>query len=531
MTLEAARGFLAAKPQKTRPAVSPERITADALLTFAQAVATRILGKQAASMEHLRPLAEQLIEMLRAVLGEREPVKFVAHAAVQHGKSTLLQAFVLFALRLCPWLRIGYASYAADIAQDKMWVCRDLAESFGVRLRPEAQRRDKWLVLGGGYVQAHGLIGGQWTGGGFEIILMDDLYKGPEEADSGAHRRKLEAAFDSQIETRGAERLNLGCVMARWHPRDLSGVLTGRGWLYICLAALGPGDIALAPAFMSLRKLLELRDGGTDAEGKRVEPMPRRWWFALYQGRPQVDGAKIFDPAHLVTYDRLPEGSWVEGLGIDAAYGARARHNRSAIVPWRRYIHEPRVLYLGADDVWLGHEVLELFACRVAEVQIRRAGGPRLRPPKSVAEIETKWREQLNQENVRRARRLPARWYGSSSEVGAAGLFTGFGGLVKGLLASVDKLARGQGAHVSPMVGGFTSAWSEGRLRWPAVESEHVAMLRAQCEDFTGAGDEDDDGVDAAVAGHDEIAVPAGRGDRASVRAAGSFGYSGAREA
>jgi hypothetical protein len=77
----------------------------------------------------------------------------------------------------------------------------------------------------------------------------------------------------------------------------------------------------------------------------------------------------------------------------------------------------------------------------------------------------------------------------------------------------VDKLARAQ-------AGGYVSCWGEGRVRWPAnlaalgpyrapwADFSHVDRLRTQHEDFTGSDGDEDDGVDAAVAGHDIAGIP-----------------------
>ena len=40
-------------------------------------------------------------------------------------------------------------------------------------------------------------------------------------------------------------------------------------------------------------------------------------------------------------------------------------------------------------------------------------------------------------------------------------------------------------------------------MHWPEHEDEHATAIRIQHEDFTGAPSDDDDGVDAAVSGHD----------------------------
>jgi hypothetical protein len=98
----------------------------------------------------------------------------------------------------------------------------------------------------------------------------------------------------------------------------------------------------------------------------------------------------------------------------------------------------------------------------------------------------------------------------------------GYGARVEAVRAAVDKLARAQAR-------GYVSCWGEGRVRWPARGGEHVDRLRTQHVDFTGSDGDEDDGVDAAVAGHDIAGIPPPRVLGASegrALAAGGDGWS-----
>jgi hypothetical protein len=527
MSLEAARLFLAAgeaRAQQYTAVRTAEESTAreieddGGLVAYAQRIARRRDPNKAAPMHHLAPIAARCEAAERAMRGQAPPVYAVMHAAVQHGKSSLLQAFILRTLRRNPRARIGYASYAKDIAEERTWVCRELAHGEGIRVHPSSAKKSQWHTVEGGYVRAGGVIGGQWTGYPFDIFIIDDPYSGPEQADSAAHRAKVEAAIDQKILTRGYETMSVLLNTARWGPNDISAFFIRAGWPYICLPAIRKDEHgvehALWPEVVPLHALLAKRDGRPARDGQpAIKAIPRRTWASLYQGRPQADGSRIFDPSHLVLYDRLPDGPYLEAIGIDVAYGAKARHDRSALVAWRRYVNEPRALYLA--EAWIGHEVVEMFACRVAAAQIRRSGGPRLPLPASTAEIEDgdalagrpPWRSQLGRPEVKRARRTLALWYASGTEAGGASVLRSHGANVHVVPAGIDKLARAQGGYVDPEIGGFTSTWSEGRIRWPLHEDEHVQAIRVQHEDFTGATSDDDDGVDATVAGHDAVQV------------------------
>lgn len=483
------------------------------LIAYANRLARRRDPARAAKMDHLAPIAERCELAERAMLGERPRIEAVMHAAVQHGKTSLLQAFVLRTLRRYPRARIGYVAFNSDRAEGKMWECRELAFGEGIRIHPTFNTKREWRTVEGGIVRAGGILDGSWTGGGFDILILDDLYSGPVEADSAAHRAKIERQFDDVIMTRlqglgGRISTSVLVNMARWNPYDLSGVLIRRGWRYVCLPAIDGHGRPLWPEVKPLAELLALRDGRpASGEEPAIAPIPRRTWAALYQGRPVAEGSHVFDPAHLVTYDRLPEGAYIEAVGVDAAYGAKARNDRSALVTWRRYAAEPRTLYL--VESWIGHEAISLFACRAAELQIRRAGGPSLVLPKDTLAIEAPggWRAQFARPDVARARRILGLWYAAGTEKAAESLLTSYGAAVRVAPAGIDKKARAEGGYVDPLIGGYTSTWSEGLIRWPAHEDQHAQAIRIQHEDFTGSPNDDDDGVDAAVAGHDAVQV------------------------
>jgi hypothetical protein len=82
----------------------------------------------------------------------------------------------------------------------------------------------------------------------------------------------------------------------------------------------------------------------------------------------------------------------------------------------------------------------------------------------------------------------------------------------------VDKLARAQS-------GGYAAAWAEGRIAVPRarlIEGGHLERFIRAHQDFTGQDGCEDDEVDAAVAAHDLLALPAlGLGDAHAVGAGG----------
>lgn len=495
------------------------------LLAFAARFARARNPKWCADFSHLAPIAEGLEEAFRCYKERRtKGIKQVSHAAVQHGKTTLLQAFVLWCLRQDPHIRIGYGSFNNERAEDKMWQSREVAHRLGIDLNPRAATKTKWYTEKGGFVYAGGVVGGTWTGDGLDIIVTDDLYKGKEEADSGAWRAKVEGAFDDVIMTRGQDWTSWIVNMARWNPQDLSGVLIRRGWPYVCLPAIDEEGRALWPSVVSLEKLLTLRDGDL---ARGIAPIPRRTWWSLYQGRPRDEEGKIFDVAHLMTYASLPESPYVEGGGLDLAYGAKRQNDRSAYTVFRRYASDPRRLY--RVECHSAQQAIELYAMRVAEVQLRRGGLAKGLPiPRALSDAEP-WVKRMTEPEMLRARRVPFVWYTSTTEEGTARILVPWGAKVEARRAGVDKLARAQGNYAPPGAGGYTAAWAEGRIVVPAVEDQHGERWRISHEDFTGLDGCEDDEVDGAVAAHDKLAVPSGGPSTGGARTVGGWAF-GSRE-
>ncbi len=497
MTIAAARAFRAARPSVALPPPPTE-----SLIRCAERFARWEDAKHTASMRHLQPLADVCEEAFSAIRRERAPVFAVSAFPVQHGKTTLLQAFVLYVLRHWPSAKIGYGSFNADRAEGKMLKVRMAAEAEGIRLTPGRATLSEWWTEAGGLVYAGGIVGGKWTGQGFDLLILDDLYKGTEEADSPAHRAKVMTQIDDSIMTRAQDWTSVIVNMARWNPHDASGELVKRGWRYVCRPAIDGDGEALAPWMVSKERLLALRDGRPESPGQpRILAIPRRTWWSLYQGSPVPETGRIFEPEQLATYDRLPDGAYSEALGLDLAYGAQRQHDRSAYTVFRRYVSDPRRLYRVECDS--RHTKVELYSARIGEAQLRRGGGIftlRSRVPKSMIEIAA-WQELLRAPEVRAARRIPALWYRNTVEAGAADMMINYGAAVEGRLAKIDKLARAQ-------AGGYTSAWSEGRIVVPAREDEHGERWRIAHEGFTGGEGCEDDEVDGAVAAHDLLAVP-----------------------
>lgn len=500
MSLDAVRAFLAAEPPREMGTPSDD----GGLVRYAERVARKRDPMHALPVHHLAPIARSHERCEEAIFArdpnKAPPIFEVHHAPVQHGKTSLLQADILRTLRRNPRAWLAYAAYNQDTAVAKVYEVRQLAEGEGIRVDRNFDTATEFRTVEGGGIVCGGIVGGPWTSRGFDKVYVDDPYKTAQDAFSAAWRTSVENAFWTAIWTRRRPWTSIFVNAARWHPNDLSGVLIKRGWRYVRLPAVGDRGETLWPERWPLAELLAIRDGrpATDST-PRIDPVPAWVWASLYQGLPRPEGGKVFEPSTWPRYDELPSGPYVEAMGLDLAYGAKDRHDHSALVVGRRYEKDRRRIYLvEADD---RAEGVELYGCRVAEVQVRRAGGPQLHLPRSPGDIALSWMPQVLRDDVRLAGRIACRWYTSTTEAGTAALLASYGARVDAVRAAVDKLARVQ-------ANGYQSAASEGRILVPARASQAMLNLLRSHDEFTGAEGDFDDPVDAACAMHDLLALP-----------------------
>jgi predicted phage terminase large subunit-like protein len=143
-----------------------------------------------------------------------------------------------------PETRFLSASYGASLAERDAVRSRDLLRSTWYRerwpfveLKADVNRSNRYENTLSGYRAATG-IGGEATGEGGDVIIVDDPHK-LEEAMSQSARARVLDWHDGTLATRfnnpstGVEVV----VMQRLHERDLSGHLIERGFTHLCLPA------------------------------------------------------------------------------------------------------------------------------------------------------------------------------------------------------------------------------------------------------------------------------------------------------
>ncbi len=296
---------------------------------------------------HHRLVAEALERVMRYVeTGGREGIgRLLIFLPPRHGKTQLAsKIFPAWALGRNPDLRVILVSYGADLAVENSRAVRDLIRDeryqavFGalsaaetpVQLSEESRSAQSWALAGrrGGLMAAG--VGGAITGKGAHLLVLDDLFKNRDEAESAASRDRVWAWWQSTAYTRLEQGGAVVGMMTRWHPDDWAGRLlramaedpAADRYEVICLPALAEGEASLDEQARGLRDgvWVNTRDPLGREEGAALWPekydeedlariranIGPYEWAALYQQRPYAREGHFFKREWFVVTERPP---------------------------------------------------------------------------------------------------------------------------------------------------------------------------------------------------------------------------------
>jgi hypothetical protein len=331
-----------------------------------------------------------LIDQAFARIAAGERLQVMLTMPPRHGKSQRASRWgPLWYLRRHPTHRVMLASYGADLADDHgRWVrdqLREYADTLGITLNPASHAANRFDLeaprgssVRGGMVTAG--VGGGLTGKGFNLGVIDDPFKGHDDASSPAQRERVWEWYRSVFFTRRAPGASIILINTRWHEDDLSGRLLAHEphrWLQIDLPAIADSpDDALGrsigdPLWPDQYDAAELADT-RESVGERV-------WYALYQQKPRPLEGGVWKWAW-ITGNRLTLEAW-PGItptrvvvAVDHAGGDSVRNDEVGLVSAARdadgdlYVLDDRSRTMGADT-W-GTEVCKLAIDRQADAII-----------------------------------------------------------------------------------------------------------------------------------------------------------------
>lgn len=289
---------------------------------------------------HHRLIAEALEKVAR-----RELMRLAISIPPQFGKSTLATLnFIAWYMGRFPQRHIIFATYSTTFAEEWGASVRTLVTSapfkaifpkFSLRT---GQKGKGLMVTGHGGKVA--FIGRQAGGSGkpADLIVLDDLLKNEQEAESPTIRKELHGFFDKVVTARVRNNTAIIQIATRWHEDDEIGrqcdvdhpdrlkdehgqVLDydpSRRWVFLNLpAVLKPGRVADALGIKPEPQTdpLVVKAFGTDplaslwpgefslrllAEKAVANPVA---FNALYMGKPSPDDGYYFKAEWLLEYD------------------------------------------------------------------------------------------------------------------------------------------------------------------------------------------------------------------------------------
>jgi predicted phage terminase large subunit-like protein len=280
----------------------------------------------------------------------------------RHGKSELVSKyFPAWYLGLHHEHRIMLASYGDEFSATWGRRSRDILAEwgpklYGVSVSDASAAANRWDLHKhrGGMITAG--VGGQVTGHGAHVMIIDDPQKDRREADSQTMRDQVWTWFTDTIYPRLEPRGKIILCMQRWHHDDLAGRLLKASenggmsdrWHVLSLPAIAeeddpmgrlPGE-ALWPERFPVDELDRIRAN-----------MSPRGWISQYQQRPAPEAGATFRAEWQgYRYRELPQLQR-KVMAIDTAYKTGVANDFSVIETWGQSINAYPLVDVWRDQV------------------------------------------------------------------------------------------------------------------------------------------------------------------------------------
>ena len=263
-------------------------------------------------------LSELLIDLLQQV-ADGQLTRLIVCCPPRHGKSQLVsRLFPAYWVSRHPEHFCAIASYSSELAYAHSREARHYFRLTGHALSKDSAAVGNWLTPQRGGCIAAG-VRGPFTGKGYNLGIIDDPYKGPEDAKSALQRERLIDWLKSVWFTRAEPGLTADgallpaaqvVVQTRWDHHDMTAWLLEQEaeenpehWTVLNLPAIAePISIAM-PIPPTCTRVPDWRQPGEPLCPERVplEVLQRirtrlgsYWWNALYQQRPSPAEGLLF---------------------------------------------------------------------------------------------------------------------------------------------------------------------------------------------------------------------------------------------
>jgi predicted phage terminase large subunit-like protein len=263
-------------------------------------------------------LSELLIDLLQQV-ADGELTRLIVCCPPRHGKSQLVsRLFPAYWVSRHPELFCAIASYSGELAYAHSREARHYYRITGHALSKDSAAVGNWLTPQRGGCIAAG-VRGPFTGKGYNLGIIDDPYKGPEDAKSALQRERLIDWLKSVWFTRAEPGLTAEgallpaaqvVVQTRWDHHDMTAWLLEQEaeenpehWTVLNLPAIAEPEAIPMQIPHTCTKVVDWRQPGEPLCPERVPldvlqrirtRLGSYWWNALYQQRPSPAEGLLF---------------------------------------------------------------------------------------------------------------------------------------------------------------------------------------------------------------------------------------------
>jgi predicted phage terminase large subunit-like protein len=263
-------------------------------------------------------LSELLIDLLQQV-ADGQLTRLIVCCPPRHGKSQLVsRLFPAYWVSRHPELFCAIASYSGELAYAHSREARHYYRLTGHALSKDSAAVGNWLTPQRGGCIAAG-VKGPFTGKGYNLGIIDDPYKGPEDAKSALQRERLIDWLKSVWFTRAEPGLTAEgallpaaqvVVQTRWDHHDMTAWLLEQEsqenpehWTVLNLPAIAEPEAISMQIPHTCTKVADWRQPGEPLCPERVPldvlqrirtRLGSYWWNALYQQRPSPAEGLLF---------------------------------------------------------------------------------------------------------------------------------------------------------------------------------------------------------------------------------------------
>ena len=263
------------------------------------------------------------------------------HAPPQYGKSIIMsKRFPLWLMVNNPLLRVVIVTYNEDFAAGFYDALRSAVHEVsqvvpGFELTGNISAglvtKERAAINDGTRSIVFATIGTGFTGKGCDVVIIDDPYRGLEDAMSPAYRKTVESFFDNKLFPRINEQTDIYLMYHAWAQGDIGDyAVTKYGFTPYRFAAIADGG-ENDPTGREVGELLSPMRTVEHLES--LEAADPKMYAAMYQGLPIADGDRPIrtDGIKVLPINSCPSFvNWYRGW--DTAYTSKTGSDHTATI-------------------------------------------------------------------------------------------------------------------------------------------------------------------------------------------------------